>query len=261
MKPSPMTFCLTFDDGLLSHARVAAPMLEAFGWHGVFSVPTEIVTSRTLTPRQAEDMCLVGNEWNVMSWDDVRTLLAHGHVVCPHTCSHADLLDLERSGRMDAVEAEVAESKRQFAQMTGVTPTLFCLPHCSGGPAVSEIVRRHGMEPINGAGKWRVNFGEASSDGQSYSDITSFLRRFYWLGFRHVDVMVHGVVRAEGGWRPFEDAAAFRRFLEAIRAEESAGRVRVVDYAEGHLRPPRSAVREFAFKFYRRLCGAEVPEI
>lgn len=76
-----------------------------------------------------------------------------------------------------------------------------------------------------------------------------------------VGVMVHGVVRAEGGWRPFEDAAAFRRFLEAIRAEESAGRVRVVDYAEGHLRPPRSAVREFAFKFYRRLCGAEVPEI
>jgi len=257
----PMTFCLTFDDGLKTHARVAAPLLEKYGWHGVFSVPTEIVMTGKLTAQQAEDMCLVDNEWNVMSWDDVKTLQAHGHTLCPHTVTHADLLALEESGRLDEVEREIAESKRQFAERTGVVPTLFCLPHCSGSPEVAALVRKHGMEPINGAGKWRVNFGEYSPDGQSYSDITSFLRRFYWLGFSHIDIMIHGVVRKEGGWRPFEDAAAFERFLQAIKAEEDAGRVKVVDYAEGHRHPPRNRWREIFFKFYRHLLRIQVPEI
>jgi len=257
----PMTFCLTFDDGLKTHARVAAPLLEKYGWRGVFSVATEIATKGRLTPRQAEDMCLVGNEWNVMSWEDVKALLVRGHVVCPHTATHADLQALEAAGRMDEVAREIAESKRQFAAHAGVTPALFCLPHCSGSAEVMALVRRHGMEPINGRGKWRVNFGEYSPDGQSYSDITSFLRRFYYLGFAHVDVMIHGVVRREGGWRPFEDATAFEDFLKAIKAEEDAGRVRVVDYETGHRYPPRPALRALFFKFYRHLRRIEVPEI
>jgi len=257
----PMTFCLTFDDGLKSHVRLAAPLLEKFGWRGVFSVPTEIVTAGRVTPQQADDMCLVGNEWNVMSWEDVKALLAHGHTVCPHTATHADLLTLERAHRLDEVEREIAVSKRQFVERTGVTPKWFCLPHCSGGPEVAALVRKHGMEPINGAGKWRVNFGEHSPDGQSYSDITSFLRRFYWLGFAHVDVMIHGVARQEGGWRPFEDAAAFESFLAAIRAEEAAGRVKVVDYEAGHRRPARNRWREAFFRFYRHLLRVRPPEI
>lgn len=257
----PMTFCLTFDDGLKTHARVAAPLLEKFGWHGVFSVPTEIVTSGRLTPRQAEDMCLVGNEWNVMSWEDAKTLMVRGHTVCPHTATHADLLELEQTGHMDGVEREIVESKRQFAEHTGAEPKFFCLPHCSGSPEVAALVRKHGMEPINGVGKWRVNFGEYSPDGQSYSDITSFLRRFYWLGFSHVDIMIHGVVRKEGGWRPFEDAAAFERFLRAIKAEEDAGRVKVVDYEKGHSYPDRNRGRELYFKIRRHLLNISVPDI
>ena len=257
----PMTFCLTFDDGLLAQARVAAPLLEQHGWHGVFAVPTEIVSRGEVTAQQAKDMCLVGNERNVMSWDDVRRLMAHGHTVCPHTCTHADLETLEREGRLDLVEREIADSKAQLERETGVTPTLFCLPHCSGSSDVMGLVRRHGMEPINGVGKWRVNFGEHSDDGQSYSDITSFLQRFYWFGFAHVDVMIHGVVRAEGGWRPFEDAAAFASFLQAVQAEVDAGRVRVVDYAEGHRGPAQARIRDFAFKVKRHLLRVKVPEI
>lgn len=257
----PMTFCITFDDGLLSQAKVAAPLLEKYGWHGLFSVATELATSRRLTPRQAQDLCLVGNEWNLMSWDDVRDLMARGHTVCPHTCTHADLEALEASGRMDEVEREIAESKLQFAERTGQVPRLFCLPHCSGSPDVMALVRRHGMEPINGTGRWRVNFGEYAPGGESYSDITSFLRRFYYLGFAHVDIMIHGIVRREGGWRPFEDAAAFEAFLCAIRAEEDAGRVRVVDYAKADREHARPLLRAAFFKVYRHLLHIPVPEI
>jgi len=257
----PMTFCLTFDDGLKTQARVAAPLLEKFGWHGLFSVPTQIVTAGRVTPEQAEDMCLVGNEQNIMSWDDVKDLMAHGHTLCPHTATHADLLTLEEAGRLDEVEREIVSSKREFTERTGVTPAFFCLPHCSGGPEVAALVRKHGMEPINGAGKWRVNFGEYSSDGQSYSDITAFLRRFYYLGFAHIDIMIHGVTRQEGGWRPFEDAVAFERFLGAIRDEETAGRVKVVDYDEARRSPAQPKLRSLYFKFYRHLARIEVPEI
>lgn len=258
----PMTFCLTFDDGLKSHIRVAAPLLEKYGWHGVFSVPTQIVSTGCLTPCQAEDMCLVGNEWNVMSWDDVKTLMAHGHTVCPHTATHADLLAHEQAGRMDEVEREIAESKRQFAERVGEAPRWFCLPHCSGSPQIAALVRKHGMEPINGAGKWRVNFGQSSGDGNSYSDIRTFVRRCYYLGMSHVDIMIHGIARSEGGWMPFEDLDEFRRFLEVLREEERAGRIRVVRYDEADHSANESTagrIRARMFWLYRHLTGRKVP--
>ena len=38
-----MTLCLTFDDGLKTHAEIAAPVLKARGWSGTFCVPTGIL--------------------------------------------------------------------------------------------------------------------------------------------------------------------------------------------------------------------------
>src|SRR5689334_16033696 len=41
---------ITFDDGLKSHAQVAAPLLEKYGFSGWFFVPTEFVD----TPRERQ---------------------------------------------------------------------------------------------------------------------------------------------------------------------------------------------------------------
>lgn len=255
----PMTLCITFDDGLLAHAKVAAPMLVEFGWRGAFTVPTEILTKRTLTPDQVKDLCLEGNEDKLMTWDDVRAMIAAGHEVYPHTCSHADLPTLYREGRMDELEREIAEAKSQLSAMTGIEPKFFCLPHSQHNPDIDALVRKHGMEPMNGGGMWRPNFGEDAPEGESFSHIDRFLRKFYYLGIPHVDIVIHGVVRAEGGWRPFEDVADFRRFLGEIKGEVEAGRVRVVGYAQAHVRKSSyfsRRCRQLAFKVYRKLKGA-----
>lgn len=233
----PMTLSITFDDGLLAQAKVAAPILEKFGWRGVFTIPTEILSTRRLTPTQVKDLCLEGNEDKLMTWDDVRELMAHGHTIAPHTCSHADLPTLFREGRRDEIEREIVESKAQLAAETGVAPKFFCLPHSQHNPWIDARIRANGMEPINGGGCWRPNVGEYAPDGESYSDIGGFLRHCYYLGYPHLDIVAHGIVRAEGGWHPFEDAADFERFCRDIQAEVAAGRVKVVDYPAAHESP------------------------
>lgn len=252
----PMTLSITFDDGLLAQAKVAAPLLEKFGWRGVFTVPTEILTKRVLTPKQVEDLCLEGNEDKLMTWDDVRTLIAHGHEVYPHTCSHADLPTLYREGRMEELEREIAEAKAQLMTETGVEPGYFCLPHSQHLPQIDALIRKYGMEPINGGGCWRPNFGEDAPEGESYHS-AAHIRNIYYLGHTHLDLVVHGVVRAEGGYRPFEDAADFENFLQGIQAEVDAGRVKVVNYADAHPRCSYVAekFRRAIFKIYRRVKG------
>jgi len=254
----PMTLCLTFDDGLLAQAKVAAPLLEKYGWRGVFTVPTEILSTRQLTAEQAADLCLVGNEDKLMSWDDVRNLMARGHTCCPHTCSHADLAGLMESGRIEDVRREICDSKAQFIQQTGVVPQLFCLPHSRHSPRLDAMIRAEGMEPINGGGHWRPNVGEYAPNGESISDIGAFLRRCYANGCLHIDVVAHGIVREEGGWMPFEDAVDFDHFLAAIQEEVVAGRVSVVDYMFYHgkrIRFPRVSALTDRLHFKLRQCA------
>lgn len=160
---------------------------------------------------------------------------------------------------MEELEREIAEAKSQLSAMTGVEPKFFCLPHSQHNPAIDALVRKHGMEPMNGGGMWRPNFGEDAPEGESFSHIDRFLKKFYYLGIPHIDIVIHGVVRAEGGWRPFEDAEDFRRFLNEIKGEVEAGRVRVVGYAEAHA-SPRSYIacrlRQLVFKIFRKLKGS-----
>lgn len=267
-----MKFCITFDDGLLAQGRVAAPLLEKYGWRGMFTVPTGILSAQKLTPRQAEDLCLVGNEDKLMTWDDVRGLLARGHIVCPHTRTHADMRELLSAGRMDDAEREVADAKREFAERTGVVSKWFCLPHSSNSPEIDALVRKHGMEPINGGASWRPNVGEHADGYESFSDIRSLIRHLYYLGMPSLDVVIHGVVRAEGGYRPFEDAAAFERFLQDVQAEVELGRIRVCRYDEVHvpllrcralrlkMRSYVTRGRAFLFKLYRQLRHIEVED-
>lgn len=252
-----MTLSITFDDGLLAHAKVAAPLLEKFGWRGVFTIPTEIITKRTLNEDQVKDLCLKGNEDKLMTWDDVRELIAHGHEVYPHTCSHADLPTLYRQGRIDEVEREIVESKAQLLKETNVEAKFFCLPHSQHMPEIDALIRKHGMEPINGGGTWRPNFGEDREGHESFHD-ASHIRNMYYIGFSHIDLVVHGVVRAEGGYCPYEDAADFEAFLKGIEKEVQCGHVKVVKYADVHplrICEKKENLRRTIFKIYRRLTG------
>lgn len=169
----PMTFCLTFDDGLKAHADIAGPMLRQRGWVGAFNVPTSVIGCGRLTMEQAKDLCLVGHEDRRMTWDDVRELLKAGHEVYPHTCDHADLPTLERAQQTQELERQVVEAKRTFIEQTGIVPRYFCLPHNTCTPTVAALIRREGMEPIAG---FRANFGRVCA-GLSCRDVTRFFAR------------------------------------------------------------------------------------
>ena len=230
----PLTFCLTFDDGFKVHHDVAASIVEAHGWRGIFNVPTEFMDSNhvPLTPDQAWDCRLSGNEDNFMTWDDVRDLVKRGHEVYPHTLGHIDLLKLEQEGKIDELNRQISESKRQFVEQLGYAPKFFCSPHNSWSPGIVRAVRANGMELFNCC---RRNF--PTCPGHESMTLTDFVKSEWRRGTRHVDIMMHGIVRAKGGWEPFEDATHFDRFCDELKGLEQAGIVKVVSYASSHVKP------------------------
>jgi len=65
----------TFDDGGISAATTIAPMLERFGWRGHYFVTTDRIGTPTFLDRDA-----------------IRDLVARGHVIGSHSCSHPALM-------------------------------------------------------------------------------------------------------------------------------------------------------------------------
>lgn len=226
----PMTFCLTFDDGMKAHATIAAPELEKRGWRGAFNVPTNIIGGAKLSDVQLNDMGLCGHEDMLMDWDDVNMLLAHGHEVGPHTSDHVDLVDLERAGRLDEIDRQIRQSKQTFEQKTGLCPRFFCLPHNKNSTFVTAAIRRCGMEPFSCS---RLNFGEPGHMNY-FGTITDYLTEQYRFGRSHVDIMIHGILKSQGGWRPFADEASFAAFLDEIVRMERGRKIKVVSYSSVH---------------------------
>lgn len=228
----PMYFCLTFDDGLKVHHDVVAPLLARYGWKGTFSIPTDFITSKEhpLNADQLRDCCLEGHKDNLMNVSDVKQLFAEGHEIVPHSCSHVDLKALERLGDVEAIRREIFESKRWMHKYLGVAPKFFCSPHNSLSPLIVRLIHKNGMEAI---GCDRVNYGEIHPN-ETQLPIDSYIQQQYKRGVLCLSVMIHGVERARGGWRPFEKASDFEDFLKRVNSVVQQGIIRVVTYSEGH---------------------------
>jgi len=226
-----MTVCLTFDDGFKVHYDIAAPMLEKYGWQGAFNVPTAFMDeSYRLTSGQLWDCRLVGNENNRMDWADVADLLRRGHEVYPHGVDHSDPGLLERADKLNQIVLQVCESKRRFVEKVGTAPLFFCPPHNSTSNYIRKTIREHGMELFNCS---RVDCGGRTVGGPD-GPMAKFLRRKYYAGCGHLDLMVHGIGAKFGGWNPFVDVESFRSFLDEIASVEKEGLIRVVKYADSH---------------------------
>ena len=89
---------ITFDDGYVETATIAAPLLRRFGFPSiVFVTPGQIGTS------------------GFMSWEQVRGLQAAGMAVGSHTLHHTYLPLVSR----DQAEQELVESKRMLERELG----------------------------------------------------------------------------------------------------------------------------------------------
>lgn len=238
----PMTVSWTFDDGLKAHATIVGRMLKKYGWTGAFNVCTDFLDSNpsSLTTEKRKILGLVEHPEARMDWDDARRLLADGHEVYPHGCTHENLEERWKAGEYGLVKHEIRDSIASYREHIGILPRFFCCPHLGWTPEVRELIRAEGVEMFN---NWRPGFGGE----ESAEAVIKELMRLYYEGRRHVDLMFHGIVSREGGYKPFADEDVFERILVAVSDFEKSGKIRVVAYRAAHFWPSRFA------KFYDSL--------
>jgi len=116
---------LSFDDGLRSHFEVVAPLLQKWGFSGLFLVPSEFLQvprdeQMKYIERHRIDSKAITHKYPdgrvSMTIDEVR-LLAKTHGVVCHTHSHRRL---GRGISLSAAEYEIKHSKETLERMTGV---------------------------------------------------------------------------------------------------------------------------------------------
>ena len=141
---------ISFDDGLRSHAEVAAPLLEHYGFTGWFFVPLGFV--ETPAAEQAEyarsHQIQYFDEFPdgrvAMSLEEVRRL-ARRHVVGCHTHSHCRL---RADVPADALRHEIARAKHYLEHMLEGEVPVFCWVGGEEGSysrAAAQLIHRSGF--------------------------------------------------------------------------------------------------------------------
>ena len=115
-RPERPGLIITFDDGLKSHAEIAAPVLETHGFQGWFAVPAEFPDLRVeddhafRRERHVDFDTGDFGEGPLLAWDDVRRLQER-HVVSCHSFSHrrlsADMTDAECAREVHEAKARL----------------------------------------------------------------------------------------------------------------------------------------------------------
>jgi peptidoglycan/xylan/chitin deacetylase (PgdA/CDA1 family) len=113
---------ITFDDGYLDNATIAAPELKRRGLPACFFVATDFIGTRRVPWWDAE--WRIASEW--MDWSNVRSLHADGFEIGGHTLTHADLGTVsgeaarrEIGGCRERLERELNAPVRYFSYPYG----------------------------------------------------------------------------------------------------------------------------------------------
>lgn len=122
-------FCLGFDDGFKSCARVATPILAERGIPAIFYVVTDMV-GRSLAPDDDLARRVFGYRGrdaslDFVSWDDCRAMTQSGMTIGSHTRSHPHLAALSD----EEARAELEQSKAEIESRTGTACRHFCAPY------------------------------------------------------------------------------------------------------------------------------------
>lgn len=115
------TLTITFDDGYLGNATIAAPILAAHALRACFFVSTAFIGSSCVPWWDREQG--IATQW--MNWDHVRGLRAAGHEIGSHTATHVNL------GEVVGAEAcrEIQEGKARLEEELSESSGLFAYPY------------------------------------------------------------------------------------------------------------------------------------
>ena len=208
----------TFDDGTLDHYTHAAPILEKYGYRGIFCITTGYIDGfpKWTYPCMQERM--------------VKKLLESGHEIASHSATHPNMRSLWFKSGKKACISDLKKSYDAIFRMTGKYPKWFCYPYNRGCPMVSRLARQIGMEPFNPIG--RPNLGGCDWP-QSESDQLKKLSNIIFSGKKKVDLMFHGCLPGEG-WNSFFSPTDFEFIVKSIKKFEDDGLLKVVKYSQSH---------------------------
>lgn len=130
-EPLAGLLAITFDDGYVGNATIAAPILERNGQRACFFVTTRFIGTDHIAWWDAEKN--IQTRW--MTWDQVRGLRAAGHDVGSHTETHPDLGVIPPEEARSEISGGSARLDKELGEHSG----LFAYPY--GG--------RHNMSESN----------------------------------------------------------------------------------------------------------------
>ena len=126
---------ITFDDGLETFGRIAAPVLRDHDLPVTLFVVSDAVGSTNVWRGRRDAGIPV---LPLLGWDALARLAANGVSIGAHTCTHLDLA----AAAPDAGEREIAQSKARITRELGVDVTTFAYPYGSVGVAARDVVAR-----------------------------------------------------------------------------------------------------------------------
>ena len=201
--------CLTFDDGLRSHADVVAPLLEKHGFQGWFMVPVGFVDTppgeqlRFAREHRIQVEAPAEGERVALSWEDLRRLDAE-HVICCHTSSHRRLRD---DLTAEELGDEIPGAKRRLEEQLGHEVPYFAWvggEEQSYSAAAARAIReagfrfgfmtnnalvRPGCDPLQ---IQRSNIEADFSDDLTRFTLSGFYDLLYWPKRRRVNALTAG---------------------------------------------------------------------
>lgn len=145
LPPPSGTASITFDDGLASDLRVAAPLLETLGIRGSFFVCPGLWGGQHASIR--------GDAGRLLTRDEAAELSARGMELGSHAMTHSDLRTLDDA----ALDAQLRESKAAIEELTGKPCRVIAYPFGLHDERVESAAMRAGYELALswGPGRWR----------------------------------------------------------------------------------------------------------
>jgi len=117
----------TFDDGGKSFHSVIAPILEKYGYKGLFFISTKYIGTETF-----------------LNEDEIRDIHVKGHIIGSHAHSHAHLYTLSDA----EVEEEWMQSVEILSGIIGEPVRYASIPNGDKSKIVLEYARKYGIEKI-----------------------------------------------------------------------------------------------------------------
>ncbi|MBO7435757.1 polysaccharide deacetylase family protein [bacterium] len=140
---------LTFDDGWKSQYQNAVPLLEKYGFRGVFYVYPDFVGGSA-----------------AMNWKQIQSLAKRGHTVGCHSMTHPKLTpDKNESDRnyKARIKEEIIDAKKVIEEKTGISVTDFCFPYGYYSEDCFKLLDKAGFETAT-----TVNAGQNSKNSDPY---------------------------------------------------------------------------------------------